>query len=191
MDWFTADWHVGHRNISKLCNRPFADLDEMHAALIDNWNARVKKTDTVYHLGDFCFGGHKRAFEIIEQLNGKIYFVPGSHDEWIKNFSTSDRIEILPPIHEIKYKNTTTIDCKGNLQYLWIVLCHYPMQTWSRSHYGSISLHGHCHGALKNEPPRSMDVGVDCHNYAPISLDEVISILAPMETRKSILTNIP
>jgi calcineurin-like phosphoesterase family protein len=170
MDWFTADGHHFHRNILKLCNRPFADLDEMHAALIKNWNARVKKADTVYHLGDFCFGGHKKAFEIIEQLNGRIYFIPGGHDKWMHSSKwETAKFFIMPPLYSLEYKD------RGVDGYPLVVsLCHYPLLSWDRSCHGSISLHGHCHGALKNEPPRSMDVGVDCHNYAPISLDDVI-----------------
>ena len=178
MDWFSSDHHFFHKNVIKICSRPFADLDEMHAVLIKNWNDRVKKTDTVYHLGDFCFGGHTKAFEILEQLNGKIKFVPGGHDKmWIKKFIISERIEILPPIHEIKYRNTMATDCKGNLQYLWIVLCHNPILSWERKHYGSLHFHGHSHCNIKQELPNSIDVGVDCHHFAPISLDEVLSIL--------------
>jgi len=39
--WFTADLHLGHRNIIEYCNRPFADVDEMNRALIANWNQVV------------------------------------------------------------------------------------------------------------------------------------------------------
>jgi calcineurin-like phosphoesterase family protein len=31
--FFTADHHFGHRNIIGLCQRPFADIEEMDAAL--------------------------------------------------------------------------------------------------------------------------------------------------------------
>ena len=42
---------------------------------------------------------------------------------------------------------------------------------------GSLHLHGHAHGSLAPHG-RSMDVGVDCHGYAPIALDAVVAELA-------------
>jgi calcineurin-like phosphoesterase family protein len=34
-------------------------------------------------------------------------------------------------------------------------------------------LYGHSHGELPENDSLSFDVGVDCNNYAPVSLDEV------------------
>jgi calcineurin-like phosphoesterase family protein len=53
-----------------------------------------------------------------------------------------------------------------------IILCHYAMRSWDRSHYGTWHLHGHHHG--KMTPYRNtLDVGVDCNCYKPVSLDEI------------------
>ncbi len=54
--WFTADLHLGHRNIIDYCDRPFADVDAMNRALIDNWNHAVAEDDTVWVVGDFALG---------------------------------------------------------------------------------------------------------------------------------------
>ncbi len=79
--WFTSDHHFFHNNIIKLCDRPFKNLDEMHEALIRNWNAKVKHNEIVYLLGDFLFGGMSRLRRIAPRLNGKIILVKGNHDK--------------------------------------------------------------------------------------------------------------
>jgi calcineurin-like phosphoesterase family protein len=55
--WFTADFHLGHSNIIRYCNRPFPDTAEMDEAIIARLNASVKAEDELYYLGDFCMGG--------------------------------------------------------------------------------------------------------------------------------------
>lgn len=136
----------------------------MNNTLIANWNSRVRKNDTVYHLGDVGMGNANKIISILELLNGKIYIVPGNHDKWIKNFIYSEKIKILLPIVNLKYDKN-----------LFLVLCHYPMRSWERMKYGAIHLHGHIH-ANNNfiEPTNSIDVGVDNNNYMPMSLDEIL-----------------
>ena len=69
--WFTSDLHFGHKNIIKYANRPFANVEEMNAALIKNWNELVKPEDYVYVLGDVSFMRMKDTLNILQQLNGK------------------------------------------------------------------------------------------------------------------------
>jgi len=45
MLYFTADTHFWHHNVIKMSRRPFNSLNEMHAALITNWNSVVTKSD--------------------------------------------------------------------------------------------------------------------------------------------------
>jgi calcineurin-like phosphoesterase family protein len=58
-----------------------------------------------------------------------------------------------------------------------VVLCHYSMQVWDRSHYGSWHLFDHSHGTLKGIG-LSFDVGTDCTEFAPIPLEVVTSKMA-------------
>lgn len=68
-----------------------------------------------------------------------------------------------------------------------IVLCHYAMRVWNKSHRGSWHLYGHSHNSLETEVwGRSMDVGVDSAkvilgDYRPFSFDEISRILSKRE----------
>lgn len=55
--FFTSDTHFFHEGIIKFCTRPFESVEEMNETLIRNWNETVPKDGTVFHLGDFAFGG--------------------------------------------------------------------------------------------------------------------------------------
>src|SRR5713101_6073216 len=80
--WFTADFHLGHKNIIRYCNRPFETVEEMNQAILERLNARVKANDILYFLGDFCIGPKARASELRQQIRcKKIFAVPGNHDK--------------------------------------------------------------------------------------------------------------
>lgn len=57
MNFYIGDPHFGHEAIIRLCNRPFADVDEMDETLINNWNSRVTNGDTVFILDCGCAWG--------------------------------------------------------------------------------------------------------------------------------------
>ena len=78
--FFTSDTHFNHKSILQLCNRPFNSIEEHDQKLIENWNSVVGVEDTVFHLGDFCFGNAQKWKEIRNQLNGHIILIIGNHD---------------------------------------------------------------------------------------------------------------
>lgn len=158
--FFVSDTHFGHRNIISHCQRPFASVEEMDEALVENWNKTVHPNDTVYHLGDWAFSNYER----IGQLNGCIHTVPGNHDhERLKKLQPY-LTNILPEVHYLKVDRT-----------LGFVLCHYPFETWRREY--RYHLHGHTHGTGVPRENR-LDVGVDATRlYRPINLDEVLTLI--------------
>lgn len=169
--WFTSDTHFGHANIIRYSNRPFSNEEEMDEALIANWNSKVQPGDTVYHLGDIFFCKEDRALSILRRLNGQKFLVFGNHDKLVKN-SARVREQFAQCTD---YKEVTIEDQK-------IILCHYPMITWNRSHRGSWMLHGHCHGSLVYPfEARIHDVGVDPNGLHPLSFEDVRRI---MNTKK-------
>ena len=168
--WFTADLHLGHKNIIEYCNRPFDGVDSMNTTIINNWNECVQDDDDVYVLGDFTLLSHHWAAKYIDELHGNIHFIPGSHDAWMdkKNMFMSDRVNFLPPLYSFTWKDAI------------FVLCHYALRVWDRSHYGAYHLYGHSHGRLL-PLGRSMDVGVDAQKFFPIHIERVVSYLEVIE----------
>ena len=164
--YFIADTHFGHKNIIRYSNRPFASVREMDETLIENWNNKVSKDSTVYHLGDFCFGRtYEDTIRYSSRLNGTIHLIKGNHDKH-RQFThhTFDSIRDIAEINVYGQK---------------ITLYHYACRTWNCSHHGAWMLYGHSHGSLQDDPNAlSFDVGVDCHNYTPLSFDDVADIMA-------------
>jgi len=152
-DWFTSDHHLGHKGIINLVNRPFESESEMTNEIIKRHNSVVSDRDTVYVLGDFCWGDPSK---YISRMNGNIFLVPGNHDninKWLPQF-------ILRDIYLYK-KN-----------HIGIVLCHYPLREWEGFFRNYIHLFGHVHNSLPNYK-RSMDIGIDSNNFYPYSFGEI------------------
>jgi calcineurin-like phosphoesterase family protein len=150
----------------------------MDAMLIERWNEVVAPDDEVYHLGDFTLGGQVPFMSFVSRLNGQINFVPGGHDyRWTpyanrgEAKSKSGRsVFVLPALYTLE---VSVIDDWPTV----LVLCHYSLRVWDRSHYGSYHLYGHSHGKLAGIG-RSMDVGVDTNNFYPWSIDQIKNKLA-------------
>ena len=75
--WFTADFHLGHKNIIRYRNRPFDTVEEMNRVILERLNGLVKANDTLYFLGDFCIGPKGRAAELRREIRcKKVFAVP-------------------------------------------------------------------------------------------------------------------
>jgi calcineurin-like phosphoesterase family protein len=161
--FFTSDTHFGHKTLVRKGYRPFATIEEHDETIIENWNMRVSRGDWVYHLGDFAFSNSPEQY--LERLNGHKVLITGNHD---KNPRLRHGWDEIHPFLERTFMDGF---CDR-----YIVMCHYAMRVWNKSHYGSWHLFGHSHGTC---PPwsRSFDVGVDCHNFTPLSLSEVSEIM--------------
>lgn len=169
--FFTSDTHFGHANIIRFCNRPFQNVEEMNEVLIENWNKVVSKDDTVFHLGDFAFGGSSVWNSIIPRLNGHINLIIGNHDR--KNLRQGYMLyfDMVVPQLQIEIEDNS------------IYLNHYPFLCYGGSYRGVWQLFGHVHSGpqaggldisrLRVLLPTQYDVGVDNNNFIPISYREV------------------
>lgn len=157
MIYFTSDNHFFHRNIIEYSNRPFRDVDHMNETMISNWNTLVQPTDTIYCLGDFGFSRVDKLQRLFDRLVGQKHLILGNHDKESRKLSGWASVG-----HYIELR----IDGK------FIVLFHYAPRVWNRCHHGSICLYGHSHGSMPGNS-QSLDVGVDCWDYRPVTLRDI------------------
>ena len=184
--FFTSDTHFFHNNIIKYCDRPYATRNDMNEDLIKRWNSVVPKDGIVFHLGDVSLTANlDHLNDILHRLNGRKYLIVGNHenDALSKPYIKEHWVSICD-IAEIHVKDEEITDGKQH-----IVMCHYPMIVWNGSHKGLWQLFGHVHGGLSNKgviqhPVTSMDVGVDCHDFTPLSYQQVKEQITKQSLRK-------
>lgn len=171
MTYFTADLHLGHANILKHCDRPYSSVEEMDEALIANWNSRVTDRDDVWIIGDFAFRAAVSAEVYLKNLKGHKHLVKGNHDHtWMKNLDVRRYFESVNEIAELR------LDGKH------IVMCHYPMMSWNKSHYGSYLIYGHIHDdtslwfwPMIRDNDHMLNAGVDVNGFCPVTFDELVT----------------
>lgn len=171
--WFTSDSHFGHKNVIKYCERPFDSIEEMDEILIDRWNMVIDHDDLIICCGDFSLTNPKSTNEILNKLNGDKVLIKGNHEKSILS-NKLNRDMFNGGIYDLL--NITVIDDEVEYGFQDIILCHYPMLSWNKSHRGSWQLFGHVHGMLDNDiklSPNQIDVGVDSNDFRPISYQEV------------------
>ena len=173
MNFYIADLHLGHKAILHMCKRPFNDVGQMHDEIITRWNSKITDTDTVYLLGDIAHKANPNMVkEILDKLNGKINLILGNHDVPKILNKVNSRFD---NIYKDIYLEDTFIGKN-------IHIYHYPVVSWRGKYKGSYHLYGHCHGGLKLDLGLAIDVGVDSHNFYPISSLEVKDIMDKKET---------
>lgn len=173
MDWFSSDWHLGHTNILRYCNRPYMSVEEMNSAILAEINKKVLPSDTLFYLGDLCMDHNFTQWESwIRQIKCEnIYYLLGNHEP-------DDLQDIFNdggcPKNIVWMGDYLQAKCGGKR----FVMCHYPIESWNGSHKGVYHLHGHCHAELPTSlTMRRMDVGIDCHSMKVLNLDDVLKIL--------------
>lgn len=163
--WFTADTHFGHERIIELCKRPFASVKEMDEELIKRWNDRVKPHDEVVHVGDFSWDAQR---PYLARLNGNKILIRGNHDH---------NITVMKANWDGVYDLWEVPVCDDQ-----VTLCHYALKVWNKAHKGALHLYGHSHGRLPGDN-QSLDVGVDCWDYRPVSIEEIKARMATLPPR--------
>lgn len=162
----------------------------MDDLLIDNVNSVVDTHDVIFHHGDFAFGNKWNIPALRRRIKCKtIHLIYGNHDYAISGIHPNGKSlneERLARVKEFQSEFATVghyneMYYKGKL----IVMFHFPIASWNGIGKGAIHFHGHSHGSY--EPiGRMIDVGVDCHDYHPISFDDAIDLA---ESREVVLVD--
>lgn len=186
--FFISDTHFGHKKIvdgfsnsmhQNSGARPFSNIDEHDAALIENWNKTVGPNDTVYHVGDAFVGGDitDAQIEIWKALNGRKNFAPGNHCTW-------NKIQRLVPFCN---KIQASFEFKGDVIVQHIPV--HPMEVTAGTGRFKLNIHGHLHRDIVQKEvvtawgdmesfssvPDKRYFNVSCEqiNYTPIAYDEI------------------
>lgn len=182
--FFTSDTHFGSDRVRDLSRRPFKTVAEMDNTIINNWNSVVEKDDIVYHLGDF--GDYSRA----EELNGRIKLFSGNYEMDSLGYSIDEFAKAFKPFND-NIINEVVNKCdklkrKFNFNQVLYTLANCPFDITIEG-LGKVSithrpedcnkdlfcLFGHIH-KLQMVKKFGLNVGIDCHNSYPISLDDVL-----------------
>ena len=147
--YLISDTHFGHENVYKFTKngsderiRPWADNATAGDRIIkEKWNAVVKPTDMVYHLGDVAWT--KEHLQFVKELNGRKQLVLGNHD----HFHASELLTVFEDVLGTFYK-------KG------LILSHFPVHHTSFGERFVGNVHGHTHHHTVPDP-RYFNVSVE------------------------------
>lgn len=165
-----------------LGNTIFFTSKEMEDEMVKRWNTAVGTGDTVYILGDFCWGNEREWNRILDLLCGKKILVRGNHD--LRRFSDLDSLHSKL----VDVCDYMEIEDAGR----HVVLSHYPIVCFNNHFHGWYHLYGHVHTSfeaqmmehdkllmqdLYQREHRMYNVGcmVPYMNYTPKTLTDIIS----------------
>lgn len=169
--WFTADHHFHHGGIlhpdhgSSRAAR-WSTVDQMNAALLEQWCDTVGRRDIVYSLGDLFFRvGVTKTLDLLRKLSGfQIILIGGNHDDAIlRKLSRQGRLPEHVSFVPQPMDEYVGLDLR--IEGEQVFMRHFPEapgEVWPGQASGSLLLHGHSHGN-REERPSALDVGWDVH----------------------------
>lgn len=189
--FFTSDTHFGHNKSFVFEKRGYSSVEEHDEKLIDMFNKYIKKSDVLFHLGDFCLNTKRERFDqLLDQIECEnIYYVWGNHNACIKDayrevVSEKYNVDENTFVYPVTYKNKLNFlgpykEITVNKQ--MIVVCHYPLEIWNQQQNNVWHLCGHSHHGNPTTLPSNLngyclDVGWDGYQR-PISYDEVVGFM--------------
>lgn len=182
--YFISDTHIAHKNIlhhSKNRIKAFNlkdenDIENHDNYIIEMFKRMTKRGDHVYILGDFIMTNQQESLKILHQIksNGvQLHLIVGNHDKSTQKMY--NMFESIDLIKNVTFHKNVFPFLKEDFQ---VVMCHYPMKSWSCKCKGSVNLYGHVHDNspwLNDSDDLALNVGIDSpfSNYELISLEKV------------------
>lgn len=151
--YFTADLHLGHKNIHKFRTQ-FSSAEEHDAIVYENILRTVTKRDTLWILGDAAFT--KDSLAKIKALPCNVNLVLGNHDVNERGIVITNLAGVYNKIASlIRYKNC------------WLSHCPiHPQEFRGRR----ANIHGHLHSKLveENYGQKYVNVCLEHWDYKPV-----------------------
>jgi len=197
VDFVTADHHFGHARIIEHARRPFGNVEEMDAYLVERWNSIVPPDAVVLHLGDLLMASMNDvgdALALTRQLHGRRLLVPGNHDWVSRATQTRTRIHSMTPLYQAAGWTVLPEVLNGSRRGRLLRASHYPYDTGSRDKFSKIRpvddgrplVHGHTHSSTAfSDENAAMHVGVDAWNFTPVAMTEVDRWLGSTQLTKA------
>lgn len=186
--WFISDLHIGHQLVAGL--RGFDDVTAHDNYLAAQWDSCVGDDETIWVLGDISSGGsaaQRNALAWLKNRPGVKHLIAGNHDG-------------IHPMHRDAHKwhaqyqdvfVSVAQSARRRIHGQEVLLNHFPYQgdqpwhrhdQWKLPDYGVPVLHGHTHlsdtESLSLKGTRQIHVGVDAHDFRPVSIEYVRNKLA-------------
>lgn len=167
-DWIISDTHFGHKNINRYCNRTtpaYPTPEAVDGLMVTNWNALVKPTDTILHLGDLCHWGDGHEVPMLRHLTGRKLLLKGNHDNYRDEWYADHGFEVVTE-DEIAFSHSHPMSQRPFV----VHLTHYP-----RPPYNSmVNIHGHVHNNPHHSTPQHLNVSVELTHFAPLPFDDAL-----------------
>ena len=187
--FFTADNHFGHSKSLSFIQpdgsplRPFSSCEEMDETMVEKWNLKVGKNDTIYHLGDVAIP--RQSIKILGRCNGRKILIKGNHD----TYRIQDYLPYFEDIRGACFFRPGSIFAGG------LVLTHIPVHPDNlQGHYrGNVHGHLHCHQVIDNGQVdrRYFNACVERNNFSPVALEDVVSYFSKGNERQANVQHSP
>ena len=173
MIYYIADCHFYHGALNtKMDKRGFESAEDMNEYMIEKWNSKVGKTDTVVILGDLSLGTVEETNNLINRLKGKLCLITGNHDKYVgKSGFNADRFEWID-----NYREITDSQKK-------VICCHYPIPFYEgqyrKRHNGdpkTYMLYGHVHETRDEDLMKEIIRMIQGTPYYPIGSEHESTI---------------
>ena len=157
--WVWSDLHLGHGNIIRYANRPFADVETMDATLYGNWEQTVGADDLLVFVGDMAMrkAVAETTWQRVRDSNGRAkHLVVGNHDLTGSGALRVDGFDLV----------CSALTAAGDPP---LVFTHMPLAAVPE---GCVNVHGHTHDEAPRRS-RHINVSVEQLDYRPVALARI------------------